>query len=353
MFFILKKKRFKSGALIDDRPVIEKQKDFKFEEIVTTPEPVNWIEKDEWRKFPIFNQDGAGCCVAASLAKILGIMHQVNEGEWINFSAGYIYQQRKNKPLPGMYAIDAWEIVRNNGCLLEDFFPWQKKDDEDLDNYKVKSYEKEIASVFKIRNYIALPIKDIDTIASVIQKTKKGVMVWFYFTVDEWNRKEPVVKYPTLKISSADKHSVTAVDWTLENGVKKLIIDDSWGIKTGINGQRKITEDFFRARNFYAAYPINFKFEEEQTEKPWCKFEKDLIYGMLRSPDVKNLQDCLKYLGLFPVNIESTGNYLEITRRAVYNFQKKYQVAPIEEIEYLQGKVVGPKTRKKLNEIFA
>lgn len=84
-------------------------------------EPVNWVERSVWRKFPIYNQNYSGACVSFSLAKILGIMHAVNQGEWINFSAGFIYQQRANKPMPGMGAIDAWEIVRKTGCLLEDF----------------------------------------------------------------------------------------------------------------------------------------------------------------------------------------------------------------------------------------
>lgn len=352
MFWFFKKQKFISGALPDDRPEKEKEKDFKFEEIVSSPEPVIWEEKTSWRTFPIFDQDGSGSCVAMSLAKILGIMHQVNQGEWIHFSAGYIYQQRKNKPLPGMTANDAWEIVRKTGCLLETFFPSQHKTDRQLDDYQVKNYEKEIAQIFKIKNYVELPAQDIEVVASTIQKTGKGVMVWFYFKVDEWDREIPIIKYNDLPFFAADRHSVVAVDFTLYQGKKALIIEDSWGRNKGKNGQRIITEDFYKIRNFYASYPINFRFEVEEIIKPTYRFERDLMYGMRNDYDVKKLQDCLKYLGLFPSNVESTGNYLEITRRAVYQFQIQYQVAPKEEIELLQGKRVGPKTRAKLNEIF-
>lgn len=345
--------KFQSGALIDLRPPEQKEKDFRFEEIVSEPEPVNWAEKSIWRKFPIFNQNGSGSCVAMSLAKILGIMHAVNQGEWINFSAGFIYQQRINKPMQGMGAIDAWEIVRKTGCLLEDFFPSQNKTDEELDNYRVKNYEKEIAGIFKISNYVALPVKDIEVVASTIQKTGKGVMVWFYFNIDEWDKEVPVIKYPNLDLITAQgRHSAVAVDFTLWQGKKALIIDDSWGKNRGKEGQRIITEDFYKMRNFYAGYPINFRFEEETIEKPQYRFERDLVYGMTNDFDVKMLQKCLKYLGYFPVNAQETGNYFEITRRGVYQFQIDYKVAPIEELQQLQGKKVGPKTRTKLNEIF-
>ncbi len=218
-----------TGALLDNRPSEEKQKDYLWKEIVANPEPVNWQEKSQWRKFPIYDQNGSSSCVAFSLAKILGIMHQVNEGEWIDFSPGFIYQQRSNKPSAGMAGIDAWEIVRKNGALLESFFPSQGKDDHYFDTYPVKNYEKEIASVFKISNYVILPTKDIDTIASTIQKTNKGVMVWYYWTYDEWDRDLPIIKDYSLDSTSACRHSVVAVDYILTNGKKCLIIDDSWG----------------------------------------------------------------------------------------------------------------------------
>ena len=50
--------QFKSGAQIDTRPEEEKNKDWKFGEIVAAVTPVEWAEKtpDQWRKFPIFNQ---------------------------------------------------------------------------------------------------------------------------------------------------------------------------------------------------------------------------------------------------------------------------------------------------------
>ena len=49
---------YKDGAVIDTRPVAEKLKDYKFEELVSSAEAVNWTQKtpDQIRKFPIFDQ---------------------------------------------------------------------------------------------------------------------------------------------------------------------------------------------------------------------------------------------------------------------------------------------------------
>jgi hypothetical protein len=353
MFFLKKKIQPSLGALIDTRPVEEKQKDYLFSEIVAGVEPVNWVEKKEWRRFPVFNQDGSSGCVAFSLAKILGVMHQVNEGEWVTFSPGFIYQQRANKPQPGMIGVDAFEIVRKNGALLEELFPSQNKSDEELDSYQVKNYEKEIAAVFGIDNYVILPTRDIDTIASVIQKTGKAVMAWYFWNVDEYNRPEPIIQDFGLTPSLAQgRHSVSVVDFTLKDGKKYLVIDDSWGVNTGINGQRLISEDFHRARNFFAAYPINFRFDVYTAVKPSYVFTKNLYYGTKNDPDVKALQDALKYFGTFPINAESTGSYFGLTAKAVYDWQTKYKIASQDEIDALGGKVFGPKSIKVMNELL-
>jgi hypothetical protein len=289
-----------------------------------------------------------------SLAKILGVMHQVNEGEWVTFSPGFIYQQRANKPDGGMMGVDAFEIVRKNGALLEELFPSQNKSDEELDSYEVKNYKKEIAKVFGIDNYVILPIKNIDTIASVIQKTGKAVMAWYYWNSEEYNRPEPVIQSLALLPSTAQgRHSTAIVDFTLKDGKKCLIADDSFWLNTTSGGQRIITEDFHNARNFFAAYPINFKFDVSTAVKPSYTFTKTLYFGMKNNSDVKALQDALKYFGTFPTNAESTGNYFGLTAKAVYDWQTKYKIANQEELDSLGGKVFGPKSIEAMNQLLS
>jgi len=345
-----------TGALLDTRPEEVRAKDYQFGEIVASANPVNWIQKPQitWRRFPIFNQNGSGSCVFQTMAKLMGIMYWLKNGQYVHFSATHGYQRRVNKPAPGMGGVDAFDIARK-GVTLEELAPSQNMTDAQMDGYKIASYKEKVGEIFKINNYVILPIKNIDTVASVIQTTGKGVMVWFFFEYSEWTD-VPFIKNPNLEPngSSTVRHSVAAVDFTLWDGKKAIIIEDSWGPTFGLAGQRVITEDFFKARNLFAAYPINFVFEEGAVDKPHYTFTKTLKFSptFVTDPDVKALQDILKYEGLFPANTDSTGYYGSVTAKAVLAFQKKYQVTPDAELDALQGRECGPKTIAKLNELY-
>jgi hypothetical protein len=373
------KTQFISGALIDVRPPEEKEKDYHFGEIVAAANPVNWVEKPQsaWRKFPIFNQDGSGSCVAQTMSKLLGILYWLLNQLYVHFSATHIYQRRANKPSGGMAGVDAFNIARQ-GATLEELVPSQNLNDSQMDGTVIPQYKQDVGKVFKIGNYVSLPVKDIDTIASIIQTTSKGVMVWFYFKIDEWTD-APTVKYANLDLNAGDtaRHSVTAVDFTLYQGKKALIIEDSWGTTAGLNGQRVITEDFFRVRNWFAAYPINFAFDDQTQPqpqpspgpaKPKYTFTKPLVFipwdAIKNQPaevalhesqkaDVVALQNILRYEGLFPSNVSSTGYYGSITAKAVDSFQRVHQVAPLSELDALRGRRVGDKTIKVLNDLYS
>ncbi len=373
--------QFMSGAIIDTRSDEEKQKDYYFGETVAAANPVNWVEKtqDAWRHFPIFNQDGSGSCVAQTLAKLLGILYWLKNQLYVHFSATHIYQRRANKSAGGMAGVDAFNIAKQ-GVTLEELTPSQNMNDAQMDGTVIPQYKQDVGAVFKIGNYVSLPIKDIDTIASVIQTTGKGVMVWFYFKIDEWTN-TPTVKYPNLDLNAGDtaRHSVTAIDFTLYQGKKALIIEDSWGLLFGINGERIITEDFFAARNWFAAYPISFAFDNQAqpqpqpqpapvNPKPKYTFTKPLVFiawdaiknqpvdpalSESQKADVIALQNILKYEGFFPANIASTGYYGAITAKAVYAFQVAHNVAPLPELNALQGRRVGDKTIQALNTLYS
>jgi len=322
------------GALIDTRPEAEKAKDYRFSEIVSAVEPVVWTEKSqsEWRKFPIFNQNGSGSCVAQTLRKQYGVYLWLNTGVWVDLSASHIYQRRVNRPAAGMGGTDAFEIAQK-GTTLEQFAPSENMTDVQMDSVSVVPFMEKIGETFKLGAYVTVSPTDIDTVASIIQRTGKAVMVWFYFTYPEWTD-TPTVLDPALNLyaQSTLKHSVAAVDFALVNGKKCLIIDDSWGLAYAMNGQRVITEDFFNARNFFAAHFQNFAFEEATVLRP--RYDGS----------VSSLQDRLKFEGVFPSNVESTGFFGTITTKAVKAFQAKYG---IEQVGF-----VGPKTSAKLRELY-
>lgn len=365
------------GALIDTRPQEAKAKDYRFDELVTSAAPVRWIKKkpSEYRKFPIFDQGNSGSCVAQTGKKQLGVYTAQKTGVFIPLSASHIYQRRSNRPGGGMIGDNAFQIMQQ-GTTLSVFADDERMTDAEMDAISVNPFEASIGESFKIGNYMIVGAKDIDLIASIIQETGKAVMVWFYFTGKEWTAR-PAVLDSKLKLDAGStiRHSVAAVDFTLtDDGKKALIIDDSWGPSAGNGaGQRVVDEDFFTARNWFAAHFMNFAFEDQtqptpdpSPERPKHTFSRQLDF--IEWNDVKGepadidkhtgqmsdviwLQDVLKYEGLFPANVDSSGYYGAVTAKAVLAFQKKYKVAPDSELDPLQGRTVGPKTRQQLNKL--
>lgn len=325
------------GALLDTRTEEEKAKDYKFGEIVAAIQLVEWKEKtpDQWRKFPIFNQDGSGSCVAQTLRKLYGVYLWLKTGVWVDISASHIYQRRVNRPGAGMGGTDVFTIGQK-GTTLNSFAPSDNMTDAQMDAVNVIPFMAKIGETFKLGNYVVVSPTDIDTVASIIQATGKAVMVWFYFRNDEWTN-EPTVKYPNLDLyaQSTARHSVAAVDFALVNGKKCLIIDDSWGLAYALNGQRVITEEFFSKRNFFAAHFQNFAFEESVAPKP------QYIEG-----NIVSLQNCLKHYGTFPANVDSTGVFGPVTKKAVSDFQVKEGLHPT------GTGTVGPLTTTRLHLLY-
>lgn len=364
------------GANLDTRSQEAKDKDYHFGEIVASADPVNWVVKprNEWRKFPIFDQDGSGSCVAQTMAKLMGIMYSLINGVYVHFSATHIYQRRSNKPAGGMGGDDVFNIA-SEGVTLEELVPSQSMNDAQMDGISIPQYKQDVGKIFKIsKNRVILPIKDIEVVASVIQRTGKGVMAWTFWNYDEWTPVPKVLRLLDLYASSTSRHSTAQVDFTLVDqtnlpeypeawGKKALIMDESWNKSVALDGQRVLTEDFFKVRNFYTAYPLTFVFEDGQnipdTTKPRFTFTKqlafiswdmvkdqpaDMVKHNIQKDEVVKLQDILKYEGYFPINTESTGYFGAITKKGVKLWQTKHGIEAVGE--------VGPITRAELNKIY-
>ncbi len=357
----------------------EEQRDnYAFREVVASANKVDWVEKKKptgfnfilntktWRRFPVQNQSSSGSCVAQAMAKILGILAYLKWGVFIKFSAGHIYIRRNNKNIgdgQGMNATDVYKIAQD-GVTMEELLPSQNLNEAQINALFESDLHKQVN--LKIKNYIFLPVGDIETVASVIQTTKKGVMTWFRFHYKEW-KNVPVV----LAENPPNHHAMASCDFTLYNKSKALVNDESWGEDTALDGQRIMTEDFYKKRNTHASYPVDFKFETNSVSAPVKhKFSQTLIFIPLdlktqeiasefqtqhknQLEDVQKLQDILKKEGLLPTSIDSTGLYYTITKKAVKAFQLKYQIASLEEINQVDGMSVGPKTIKKLNELYS
>lgn len=327
------------GVLPDDRSPEEKAKDYHIGEVVTSAASVSWVEKkpEEIRQFLVLNQKGKSDCVAESRRKLYIIIFFVNRALHLDFSSVELYRRRINYPAPGMGATDVMTLCREGGMTLNVLVPSDEMDTEAKANALVlEPHNVDIAKVFTIPNEIVFTRGDMEMPAGTIQKTRKGVMAWYYFTQEEWAREVPVIikDMADERDSRAYRHSVVMVEPALYQGKKGFWIEDS--AHFGGLSRRFITEEFHRKRNFWMSYPINFQFEKgspDDSRKP--RYVEN---------DTRSLQNCLKWEGMFAVNVESTGVFGPITVRAVKDFQIKYGLEAV-------GKV-GPQTSAKLKALY-
>jgi len=336
---MLFKKKFGTGALRDKID----ERDYDLREIASAP-VVSWVEKTEFRDFPIFNQDGSFSCVANAVAKLLGIENHLEEGKFISLSARDIYSRRTNFPQEGMYFRDAMEIGNKYGATIEQLMPSQDLDEVNMNLSNDRTYTSEYtAKIFKGGSFISIP-RDIESIASVIQKGK-AVLLGFIFDMNEWDK-----EFPTQATIStlAYSHGVAGVDYGLIKGKKYIVIDDSWGYNRGKNGQRFISEEFIQMRCTTAWYFENLVNKEAVDGPDNYKFLNDLELGM-KNEEVKILQVLLQQMGFFPIGQECTGYYGGITMAAVIAFQLKYGIIKSKD-EAGAGRF-GPKTREQMNKL--
>lgn len=297
-----------TGAIQDPIDI----RDFKREELAKSTIP-NWIEKKTYRSYPVRNQAQSLSCVAQGVSTILGSIIQRDYGKYLEVSARPIYIARSNKPSGGMIFREAMQIGAGLGSTFEFSVPSQNMTEEQMnDSSDIKEIDSIIASIINGYNYFSVPFS-FDAISAIIEEGN-ALIVGFMFDYSEWD-----VEFPTINQSSTKSlhHCVTIVDYTLINGKKYLVVQDSWGKDRGKNGLRFISEDWISRMTACWYYDkLDYKSENDFVSEV---FTSDLELGM-HNQDVKRLQIFLKRLGFFP-DIEVTYYYGPITADAVKKFQ--------------------------------
>lgn len=301
-----------TGALNDPRPQEEKNEDVHFNELVATANAVNWVTKDTstWRSFPVLDQHSSYMCGANSLSKAWGIYLSQKYGKYVQLSRAHIYQRRANRPTGGMALYDMFNIL-TQGATLEQLTNENISTDEQADSTIVDSLEKEVGKGFATTGGVYAG-NDIDTIASIISTTGKGVILQTFFTSGEWSKTFPTITYPYLTNSdpSALRHFVVAVDYTLLNGVKCLVVEDSAAF--GGIYRRIVSEAWMKARVVASGYPMTFKFSIQSTQPSF-----DGISNI-------SAQTCLQAGGFFPTNVAFSSNWGAVSTASAKKFQAKY-----------------------------
>jgi len=348
------------GANIDTRPPEQAaREDITAHETIAEASAVNWQEMtpESIRVFGVQNQEGKSDCVAETRRKLKRVMLKVNKGIDLDFSSVAFYRKRSNYPGGGMIATDAIKLDAEGGMTLDKLVPSEPVATEaEANALNPDTYNNDLAKVFAVQGgEMVFTPGDIETPAGTIQKTRKAVMMWFYATAEEWSKLVPTVI--TDLTGPADPrtqvvHSVSGIEPALYQGVKGIWIDDS--AHFGGLSRRFITADFYKRRNFWASYPMAFKFEASAIAKPRHHFYKDLefISSFFIDTDVVALQDILKFEGCMPTNVDSTGYFGALTLAAVQKYQSKHGIITSGTPETTGYGRVGPKTRAVLNAAY-
>ena len=347
-----------TGILPDNRTDYEKSKDFTADEVL----PVKGINigtlPTNPRIFLLRNQANSGSCVAQSIAKQFEMLDEKND---LAYSATPIYSKRINRPQAGMIGSDALQIAVKQGTALENNIPSQLMSDSQIDGYMW--YGTDLVKD-KPTNYFIISdqngkVNFEKLVESIL--TYKNAIIYVSATISKWTRvPKPHTSDGTLS------HGVACGSVINYKGTPYVIIDDSWGVLNKYynidleqelvsllgEGQRALSKEFIEKHCYFAASFLTFKYEENPTPTNY-KFEEILNFGERDKTrkDIEELQNKLKKLGFFPVDIPSTGYFGQITANAVYAFQVRYNVAILQELNLLKGRRVGSKTIAALNKI--
>lgn len=321
--FLFGRPKIQTGAIGDTRTELQKEGAYDSRELVTSTEPLVWKEKTSWNRYPVKRQYYTGECVAQSTAKHLGINNEKDNGQYVDLSPAFLYYFRVNKPSAGMVWLDAMKLATTLGSCFG-FRLKQRTRDSDPETQPTDEMKKE-ALDFKGKLFIEDKERTLDTIARIID-IQGSCLVWFYFDTDgaEWWKVEPktIYNFSSPYANGTTRHALVATDWGLLRGKKVIKIEDSAGNNSAENEQDRFIDENFIKRCFVSGYVIDEPTDIPMSNKPKWTGKRNLQVGM-SGTDVKQLQDILRYEGLFNFP-NSTSFYGGITKASVIKLQEKY-----------------------------
>lgn len=315
------------------------------------------IDPTKWRVWPKRDQDGSSSCTYQARAKAAGILRELVTGEFVEYSAAD-YNKRSNAPSEGSSPVEAFDNWKTRGVGLEIFEPSQLMADSGIAKTKQTPFEKDVAAISKIDNYVMLPLYDFDALVSTLAATKKPIPIGIFGTTKEWSQDVPKIIDKGLTAAKAPvRHEICATpNFGIYNGEEGFTIEDSWG-SAGIDGKgvRWITRAFFEKRNYIPGlYPTTFKTFQQLgvvPTRPTIKLTRDLEFG-ITGADVRALQEVYRYEGFFPANHAGSELFHNLTEECTRQFQVRHGIVSSGTPKTTGFGRVGPSTRAVINKLY-
>lgn len=349
---------FNPGALLDTKD----DRDFQWQEIGFAAAPFDWetgydievelakkLNKSNF-KIPVKDQNGSGSCGGQAWAYYDASFEAVATGSYEERSAKYIYSQTFVPPA-GSAGRTNCELVKNQGVAREAVLTSYEAGKAPTEAFMQRSVDiteeaRKDAKKSRAKGYANVPI-DIDSVAQAIRENYGVVIGVVGQNNGTWT--SPFPKPPTVD-NPRWHHWMYAGKAALVNGKKHIGAINSWGKDTGQAGWQWFSEDYFNTilpgdsygRAVWSVWTQVFDPASLDAGFHYT-FKNQMDFGAIGA-DVVALQTALKLEGCFPSYIPATGLFGLITRNAVKKFQIKYGLESV-------GRA-GPKTLKKLNELF-
>lgn len=332
---------------------------------------------------PVWNQRKIGACVGHAGAKYKQHLDKLETGKYGKHSARFLYALAKCRDGyagEGTYPRLVAQIIKDHGVATEDTVP----NDTTLahEAYVYNRNEANIpkeawddAKKYKISGYAFPNVRNKDELGASI-KQFHGSMLLMRIGEEWWKRKDGVSSWQSKDIvplrapkNIVSGHEVYLYGYEVEAGTGrvKFYIFNSWSTDWGISGKAWFYHDEYVSFLDEAITFVDLPNEVAEllnqlpTKETFKhKFVTPIKFGD-RGEEVKALQTALMIDGTFDKTLfkslwetKELGYYGLTTAKAVYEYQKKYAVAPSSTLLLLQGKnsTVGPKTREKLTAQF-
>lgn len=337
-----------TGAKIDTRPAKEQAKNYSYREhIGFSPTPTYLTKTKALKaiKYDMRNQMTSLTCGAHAGELLMSIE---NGGK--RFEEAFIYNYRINKPDGGMYHYDIGNILKLRGIPSDCGI----SGGESVYNaYKPTQAQIDEAKKLAGKDYIILDDNKytIDDLAYIVNDLKLPIIIFVYWTGEEWSTTYPVANSKLSIGANGNKHHYVTVlpeSAYKENGESYVIIQDS--AHFGDFDIRHLNANWIKERTYTGLYRLNLVKEKSLVSFAY-NFTKDLKVGS-KGKEVEKLQKALEELGFFPKGLPY-GYFGGITRQAVKDFQKAYfsTILQVLGLKTPTGNFYSS-TRKQLNKLM-